>query len=191
MTDKRLQLMWKGINRRSGATAEGSKRWPSYKSTICEFTDFDEFVAWAICQPGVDCRDKAGNRYQLDKDILGGGGKIYSKNTCCFIPARLNTLIISCASARGEWPIGVSWNTRDQKFASKIRSCGKRVYLGYFDKALDAHAAWQDRKADEIQLAVDWYQTQQGFNPLVAEALLDRANSIKQDRIHGRESVCQ
>jgi hypothetical protein len=37
---------------------------------------------------------------------------------------------------------GASWNKRDRKWVSEIRANGKRIYLGYFDRAEDAHAAY-------------------------------------------------
>ena len=45
--------------------------------------------------------------WQLDKDILVKGNRIYSPDTCCFVPPIINTLIISCKSKRGNYPIGV------------------------------------------------------------------------------------
>ena len=43
----------------------------------------------------------------LDKDILCKGNKIYSRDTCVFVPQRINSLFTKCDNARGDNPIGV------------------------------------------------------------------------------------
>ena len=54
----------------------------------------------------------------LDKDILIKGNKIYSPQTCCFVPENLNSLITKNDSIRNNLPIGVSWDKKKNKFIS-------------------------------------------------------------------------
>lgn len=45
--------------------------------------------------------------FYLDKDILFKGNKIYSPDTCCFVPERINNLFCKSNNTRGNLPIGV------------------------------------------------------------------------------------
>ena len=76
---------------------------------------------------------------QLDKDILIKGNKIYSPETCIFVPNFINTLFVKRQNDRGKTPIGTSLIK-----GGKIRShCndgfGRQIVLGSFD---DIHSAW-------------------------------------------------
>ena len=48
--------------------------------------------------------------YQLDKDLLFPGNKVYGPDTCLFIPQNINSLFTFCNSNRGEYPLGVHKN---------------------------------------------------------------------------------
>ena len=107
-----------------------------------EWHSFMRFRAWMLTQ------DWEGN--QLDKDIVGDG-KLYSPETCVFIPQALNSFTIDSAASRGAWPIGVSLDKG--KFQADISFNGKRKKLGRFNTALEAHLAWAQAKA---ALAINW-----------------------------------
>lgn len=73
--------------------------------------------------------------YQLDKDTLQQGVpdnmKIYSKDTCCFIPALYN----KCEEIErnnSDKFIGVK-QVSDNKFIARITHNGEEIYLGTFD----------------------------------------------------------
>lgn len=105
---------------------------------------------------------------QLDKDLLMPGNKYYSPETCVFICQEVNKLLCDAGSIRGEWPIGVCWAKREQKFLS--RCCnpanGRHEFLGYFDCPHVAHEAWRKKK-HEYALAYAAIQE----DPRVAAAL--------------------
>lgn len=58
------------------------------KTTVEEWKCFQNFTEWATNQTGFD------KNWQLDKDILFPENKIYGPDTCCFVPHRINSLII-------------------------------------------------------------------------------------------------
>ena len=76
------------------------ERYPSYTDcNICEeWLDFQKFSEW------FDKNYIEG--YQLDKDLLFPKNKLYSPDTCCFIPQEINVSIIKPYKKR-ELPIGV------------------------------------------------------------------------------------
>lgn len=63
----------------------------NYKDcVVCdEWHNFQKFAEWYYNQMGWDCS------YHLDKDLFSMGYKIYSPETCCLIPAEINSSIIS------------------------------------------------------------------------------------------------
>lgn len=57
--------------------------------------NYQTFASWAVNQIGCN------NGCQLDKDILVKGNKVYSEDTCCFVPASVNSLIIKSENVTG------------------------------------------------------------------------------------------
>ena len=84
---------------------------------------------------------------QLDKDLLGD--KLYSPETCVFIPQWLNKLFTDSGAARGEYPIGVSKNRRG--FLALISIDGKNKYIGHFETPQLARVAYATAKADYVR----------------------------------------
>lgn len=132
-----------------------------------EWHNFQNFAGWFYNHPYSDLN------YDLDKDLLLCDNKIYSSDTCCFVPAELNKLLNSNAASRGELPQGVHWNK--ERYKAQISLDGKRRHLGYFDSVDCAYNAyknakeayvkekaleWQDRIAENVfQALMDWQLT--------------------------------
>lgn len=122
---------------------------PSYKDvTVCEeWHNFQNFAKW------FDENYIEG--WDLDKDILVKGNKIYSPDTCCFVPPEINNLFIKNDSTRGKYPIGVS------KSGVKYRVCfaknNKIVHIGYYTTPEEAFQAYKVAKEDYIKdTANEW-----------------------------------
>lgn len=94
----------------------------------------------------------------LDKDILFKGNKIYSPETCVFVPERINSLFSSSKSVRGCLPIGVSY-CKDKKYKSNIykRNIGQ-VYIGKFHTVSEAFCAYKRVKEEYIKEIADEYK---------------------------------
>lgn len=85
--------------------------------------------------------------YVIDKDILFRGNKLYSKETCIFVPQHINKSIQGCYK-RGEYPLGV--NKVYNKYRASISDGGIRSnYLGLFITKEEAHQAWQKAKLEQ------------------------------------------
>lgn len=141
------------------------KRYPRYENcSVCdEWLTFSNFKLWAETQNWEG--------RHLDKDLLVRDNKVYSPETCCFISGAVNNFIIERNASRGEWPIGVSWHKRDQRF---IASCGnpftgKGTYIGFFSTPEEAHQAWLTRKLELAKLLAA-----EQDDPRVAKALVER-----------------
>lgn len=125
---------------------------PTYKD--CEVDEkwfcFQTFAEWFTCNYVEG--------YHLDKDILLKGNKVYSEKTCFFIPPRINTLLIKSKSIRGEYPIGVSFNKRINKYSATCHIDKKRKHLGYFDTPEQAFNAYKIAKEAEIKRLAEEYK---------------------------------
>lgn len=108
---------------------------PSYlDKTVCEkWFNFQNFAGWCKSQAGFDQEG-----WHLDKDGIVKNNKIYSPETCCFVPKELNSFFLVATSARGNYPLGVSFDHTKGKFSSSCSKDGKSLRLGMFETAEEA-----------------------------------------------------
>jgi hypothetical protein len=101
--------------------AKFHERQPQYKGcTVCEeWLNYSNFKVW------YDQHKISGMSLDLDKDILFKGNKVYSPETCCFVPHAINTLFLNSKKSRGDLPVGVSYSERDQKYRAEMSFMGR------------------------------------------------------------------
>ena len=108
-----------------------------------DFARYSDFASW--------CQDQVGfgmDNYHLDKDILSTCGKIYSKDTCCFIPRELNSLYISIQ----HWKQGeIKHSFCKGVYVCRITMFGKSFYLGSFKTVGEADLAYSLAKMGYIK----------------------------------------
>lgn len=94
---------------------------PTYKDVTCcnEWLIYDNFYEWIHGQENFD-KWLNGNKWELDKDILVKGNKIYSPSTCCLVPRSINLLFVKSDKRRGNLPIGVSYNKENKAYMLSI-----------------------------------------------------------------------
>lgn len=109
--------------------------------------------------------------YALDKDILIKGNKVYSPDTCCFVPQEINNLLIKSDKARGNLPLGVS--KRGNKFYSSVSVNRKRVHLGVFNTPEEAFLAYKKAKEHNVKVLAEKYFKEGRITERVYRALLD------------------
>ena len=99
---------------------------------------------------------------QLDKDVLIKGNKIYSPDTCVFVPSFINSLFTKSQKTRGELPIGVDYLTANKKYrvSLSVFKDGKKTkkYLGCFNTADEAFEVYKQAKEDYIKEVADNYK---------------------------------
>ena len=107
-----------------------------------------------------------GERMHLDKDILNKNNKIYSPESCIFVPERINTLFTKRDKSRGNYPIGVTYNKRDKKFQAYCsiydfkENKRKTKYLGLHDTPEQAFESYKQFKEKYIKQVADYYKKQ-------------------------------
>jgi hypothetical protein len=131
------------------------KNQPSYKGcSVCtEWHNFQVFAKWFEENYDPEIMDG----WHLDKDILIKGNKIYSPETCCFVPDEVNTIFPSCKNKRGLYPIGVNFSKQNKTFISQTSLEKNKVYLGSFKTPYEAFLAYKNFKENTIkQIANKW-----------------------------------
>lgn len=134
-------------------SAKTINRQPTYIGCTVDsrWHDFQDFADWFYRQPHSEIN------YHLDKDLLVPNNKVYSPDTCCFVPREINNLLISCSAVRGIYPQGVNIHKPTGKYRAQIRIDGKNHHLGYFDCPNEAHKVYKVAKERNVKyMALKW-----------------------------------
>ena len=153
-------------------------KYPTYKDvTVCkEWLNFQNFAAWCHKQEFFNVRDENGKVYQLDKDILTKDSKVYSPETCCFVPQEVNKLLLKSDSIRGGCPIGVCLVKASGKFQASVKCGGIQKYLGVYktpDEAFEVYKAAKEAYIKEVA---------ERFKHLVDASVYEALKKIKVDK---------
>ena len=125
------------------------KKQPTYEGCKCSenFKSYEYFYEWCHKQIGF-----SNQGWQLDKDLLIKGNKVYSESTCVFIPREINSLLTKSTASRGEYLIGVCWSKTHEAFKARVnKNKGKQEHLGYFDTELEAFNAYKEAKESFVK----------------------------------------
>ena len=81
--------LWKSMLHR--CTKEYGFKRSAYAGVTCSenFKSYSFFYEWCNKQVGFKNVDEKGNYWQLDKDLLIKGNKVYSEDVCVFVPQKL------------------------------------------------------------------------------------------------------
>ena len=143
---------------------------PTYRGckTSDEFKYYEYFYEWCNKQVGF----KSG--WCLDKDILVKGNKVYSTDTCCFVPNEINCLFTKTDKLRGKYPIGVYYRKDTKKFVAQINrnnANGHQDFLGSFDCPNKAFLAYKTAKESFIKEVAEKWKGE--VDPRVYNALIN------------------
>lgn len=99
-----------------------------------------------------------GEQMHLDKDILCKRNKVYSRETCIFVPQRINKLFTKCDKARGDNPIGASPTPAGNYMVRCRDGYGKMDYLGTYSTKEEAFKIYKKYKERVIKETIDSYK---------------------------------
>ena len=153
--DKEAYYLWTRLLARA-YNSNYHDKFPTYKDVQVseDWWNFQNFAEWCYSQKFFNAKDNKGNSYQLDKDILIKGNKVYSPETCCFVPSEVNNLLLSNGANRGECPLGVSRVRNTDKFRAYV-SGGYLGYLGTFNTLEEAFAKYKESKEKHIKTVAE------------------------------------
>ena len=145
---------WKGMIRRCYNDEERGK-FKTYKGcTVSDnFKHYEYFYEWCNNQIGFNVQG-----FDLDKDLLVKGNKLYSEHTCVFLPREINSILTKNDKTRGEYLIGVRYKKSVCKYEANCSfGKGKSQYLGLFKTEIEAFNAYKIAKENYLkELAEKW-----------------------------------
>ena len=154
-------VLWQSMLRRCYSDAY-KKKHPTYEG--CEVSDnfksYEYFYEWCHNQIGFG-NDGNGNTFQLDKDLLTKGNKVYSEYSCIFLPNEINLLLTKRTTSRGNHLIGVYYHKRDKAFVAQVnKNKGKQEHLGYFATEIEAFNAYKTAKEAFVKEQANKFKSQ-------------------------------
>lgn len=151
------------------------------ESTITSYKDCkvcDEWLVYSNFKNWVLTQDYEG--WDLDKDLIGDG-TLYSPNTCCFIPHKLNCLLV----VQNKGDVGLAgvqlsqnkYQVTPYKDNKRIPNLVKSFYCKY-----EAHKYWQTIKSQLIlEASKEMYDGRYLSNKIV-QALQSKADKLILER---------
>ena len=135
--------LWHSMLQRCYSDNSKKKR-PTYEGCECSenFKSYEYFYEWCHSQIGFGVEG-----WHLDKDLLVKGNKVYSEDSCVFLPSEINSLLTKRTASRGEYLIGVHWHNASKAFVAQVnKNKGKPEHLGYFKTEIEAFNAYKKAK---------------------------------------------
>ena len=144
-----LQRCFNGSFKKKRPTYEGCKVSDKFKS-------YEYFYEWCNKQIGFDNQG-----WQLDKDLLVKGNKVYSEDSCVFLPQEINSLLVKSNASRGEHLIGVCWDKAKKAFKAQVRkNKGKSEHLGLFKTEIEAFNVYKTAKESYLKEQANEWKSQ-------------------------------
>lgn len=106
----------------------------------------------------------------IDKDILIKSNKLYSPQSCCFVPNEINVLFTKRQNCRGELPIGVQYSESKKRYKAAFTKGGEKSFLGYYPTPEEAFQAYKKAKEAWIKEVANKWKDK--LAPNVYEALM-------------------
>lgn len=143
-------------------------KFPTYKGcTVCpEWHYLSNFKRW-FEDPANGYREG----YHLDKDILVKGNKVYSPDTCCFVPKEINILIKTMPKGKKGLPKGVTF--KGKSYVAVVEIGGVRYRSERFSTPEAAFLAYKKAKEQYVKELAEKYYKEDKITERVYRALLD------------------
>lgn len=129
------------------------------------FKNYSYFYEWCQSQIGFGL-----DGWHLDKDIIISGNKVYSEDTCVFVPQEINKFFTDRGALRGKYPIGVNFDKPSGKYKAECCVNGKSKNLGRFTTPEDAHAVYKTFKEALCKETANKWRGQ--IDPRVYDAMM-------------------
>jgi len=142
---KEAYMAWRGAIVRGYCNLYKKERSTYKDCTVCEeWHNFQNFAKWYTEH---EC---CGRGYDLDKDLLVRGNKVYSPETCTLLPNYINKLISTNYKKDSGLPIGVTM-CKNGKFKVRLNNREGNRYLGIFTDLEAAANAYAKEKEECVR----------------------------------------
>lgn len=157
--DKSYSVWHSMLNRCQSAKFQ--ERQPAYKGcSICEeWHNYSNFKKWFY----ENYYEIEGQKVALDKDILIKGNKVYSPDTCVFVPQSINN-IFRKNYHREEKSITTGVSKVGNKYIAMLSiyypdtKNNRVVKIGSYDNEIEAFDAYKKTKEENIKRIADYYK---------------------------------
>lgn len=158
----KIYQVWHDMLKRSYGI-EWLAKYPTYRgcSVTEEWLNFQNFAKWF--------EKNYIEGYQLDKDVLYKNNKLYSPETCCFIPHNINKLLTKHNKDRGQYPLGVCKG--GNRYKASVFIDGKTINLGSYKTSEEAFYSYKKVKEDIIKAVANRWKDK--ISDKVYEALMN------------------
>ena len=143
VTDKKVYDSWRGIFTRCYSQSSLEKR-PTYIGCTVseEWHLLSNYKVWH--------EENYVEGWQIDKDLLFPRNKIYSAETCLFLPLAINSLFTLRHNDRGELPLGVHYHTANKRYRAGCKNGNGKRLEKEFGNPTDAHFWYLEKKITVI-----------------------------------------
>lgn len=111
--------------------------------------------------------------FHLDKDLKMPNSRVYSPETCEFIPQEINNLLGSCNWNRGRFPVGVNKETNSNSFRAKIRTGTGVIHKSGFKNPDEAFLFYKKHKEAFIKQKAEEHYAAGNISKTIYENLLN------------------
>lgn len=150
---RKARAAWHSMRYRISPNKINSRNYAYKDVTICdEWLIFDNFYQWF--------KENYREGWQIDKDILIKGNRLYCPECCCFVPAFINSLFTKSNKIRGEYPVGVDFHCGRYRARLKkvVNHKRIRIDLGYFDSPEEAFNAYKREREKYFREVAEEYK---------------------------------
>lgn len=135
-------MCWSQMIRR-GYSEKIKERYPTYKDCSVDehWHNYQNFAKWY--EENYNPETMQG--WHLDKDILIKGNKIYSAETCCFVPHGINSLLLNCNLSKS------SFSIVNGEFLVMLKKFNKAFRIGLYSTQKEAFQAYKSSKESHIK----------------------------------------
>lgn len=127
--------------------------------TVCDnWHSYTNFHGWYTEQINTGMYQKD---YQLDKDIIKWGNKVYCPEYCRLVPEKINSFLNNFEDTRSTGtPNGVNWKEKNKKYQVSIKDeDSKTKYLCITDDVAYGYEVYRTEKEKIAKILADRYRT--------------------------------
>jgi hypothetical protein len=157
MSGTKAYKVWRSMISRCYSEAYHVRK-PTYRD--CEVGEdwklFSNFLIWFS--------DNYIQGWELDKDCHIKGNKLYSEQTCVFLPSRINSFFIKVSTIKSDGlPLGVTFKKANRKYIAQIslgviNGTRKSRHIIISDSVEECLKAYTEAKKQELASLIDEYR---------------------------------
>lgn len=154
---KQIYSLWSNMIKRC-YNEKLSLKFPTYKNvTVCkEWHNYSNFVKW---HKENYPNNVEGIKFDMDKDLrqIGMENKVYSPETCIFLPQKINKFLCSLDRYKNnsEHVLGASFNKRYGKWGTKIKDFDTQIsfckYSNSIEEASEIYAKYRAENSEKVK----------------------------------------